>query len=548
MDVSILAWLAHRARPPTVARVPRAIVLAAVAFGLVSLVSAALSGPLAPISIHAATRTVLFLLFFLSVADLVREATEARALLAAALAGGAVSAAIGLLAVMRGTSIGLLGHGQDFGVGGIPRISGTFDYPTTAAMGWELAALGGIALLAGHRRALRGAALAAIAVVAVALLLTLSRGAVLGAICGLATVAAFGLASGRRRPAVASAAIAIGLPAVMLAANLALGLPLARLLTDGEYPLYGATYRAPATMQVAPGAAIRVPIEVTNTGESTWRTDGRSPVRLSYHWMRANRDRIATGGARTPLPGPVAPGASVSLTARLQTPDEPGTYLLAWDLVHERVAWFSERGAGAAATQVTVDPRFAQPVIGSGTAGPVEVWRYDIRVPTRAELWAAALRMVADAPAIGVGPGLFRLTYGEYLGWARWDVRTHANDLYLEVASTTGLVGLASLLALLVASLARPVAALRRDGRTLAATAWYAVVAVLAASVAFLVHGVVDHFLGFAPTALLFMGMLGIGVGLASGIRAAPTGAAPRDGPSTRASRVADDAPRLAGA
>ena len=51
--------------------------------------------------------------------------------------------------------------------------------------------------------------------------------------------------------------------------------------------------------------------------------------------------------------------------------------------------------------------------------------------------------MIRDAPLLGVGPGTFRLRYGTYLGWPEWDERIHANNTYLEIGATTGIVGLA---------------------------------------------------------------------------------------------------------
>ena len=46
----------------------------------------------------------------------------------------------------------------------------------------------------------------------------------------------------------------------------------------------------------------------------------------------------------------------------------------------------------------------------------------------------------------------FRLVYGDYLGLEAWDRRVHANDMYLEVLSGTGVLGLLALLWLIVAS------------------------------------------------------------------------------------------------
>src|SRR5207249_1996096 len=107
----------------------------------------------------------------------------------------------------------------------------------------------------------------------------------------------------------------------------------------------------------------------------------------------------------------------------------------------------------------------------------------------RASLWQAAVRMFLDH-LFGVGPDNYRLEYGKYLGASRWDTRVYSNNLYLELLTGSGILGLAAFVLIL---------AVREWG----ADAPSLVVAV------FLVHGLVDVFLMTTPIYFAFWIMMG---------------------------------------
>ncbi|WP_367138412.1 O-antigen ligase family protein [Saccharothrix sp. HUAS TT1] len=91
-------------------------------------------------------------------------------------------------------------------------------------------------------------------------------------------------------------------------------------------------------------------------------------------------------------------------------------------------------------------------------AGPVldralreKVYIAETNVDTRELRWQAAARMVADHPALGVGPGGFRAGYPAASHNAEIDEQTPvAHNMYLEVAAELGLPGFALFAALLV--------------------------------------------------------------------------------------------------
>jgi O-antigen ligase len=128
-------------------------------------------------------------------------------------------------------------------------------------------------------------------------------------------------------------------------------------------------------------------------------------------------------------------------------------------------------------------------------------------VPSRWDLWRAALRMFHARPLLGIGPDNFRLLKWKYMDIPKGDDTILANSLYLEFLACSGLVGFLSLgwllLELGLAVARRSAAALSPAEQQLA---WFGV-AFLAS---FLAHGTVDYFLKFTPTFLLFWIVMGV--------------------------------------
>jgi phosphoglycerol transferase MdoB-like AlkP superfamily enzyme len=88
------------------------------------------------------------------------------------------------------------------------------------------------------------------------------------------------------------------------------------------------------------GSSIQVPIVLRNDGAETW--DPERAYALSYHWRARDGGVIDWEGLRTALPIPVPPGEQLSMQARVVIPDQPGEYLLQWDVVEEGVRWMTD--------------------------------------------------------------------------------------------------------------------------------------------------------------------------------------------------------------
>ena len=110
--------------------------------------------------------------------------------------------------------------------------------------------------------------------------------------------------------------------------------------------------------EVAPqaGAVEPVELELENTGSLPWR----GQLFVSYHWLDARDNPIHWDGIRTPAPD-LAPGERSTVVANVRAPIPPGRYRLAFDLVAEFRAWFSELGSAMLVRDVDVSPRRGEP-------------------------------------------------------------------------------------------------------------------------------------------------------------------------------------------
>lgn len=121
-------------------------------------------------------------------------------------------------------------------------------------------------------------------------------------------------------------------------------------------------------------------------------------------------------------------------------------------------------------------------------------------VGNRAELWRAAFFFIRHHPLLGIGTGNFELDLPEA---GLYGVRTHANSWYLQAFAEGGVVLLAATIAWIVAT----IRALMHD---IGASPWR--LAAFAATIALVVHGVVDDLVFYPKVAETWIGLIGLGV------------------------------------
>jgi len=271
-----------------------------------------------------------------------------------------------------------------------------------------------------------------------------------------------------------------------------------RLVTESDADWYGAAYQAPAALQVRSNQARTVDLEVRNEGRITWTNSGNHPFALGYRWLSDDGNGVLDiPPAEVRLTHEVQPGETIRLQADVSVPDLPaGSYRLDWGMLQRDVLQFYERGWADAETRVVVENP-------TGGIMPAVTPRDDGEAPWvmgRLDLWSAALHLTATHPLFGLGPDNFRHFYGAEFGLEAWDERIGVNNLYLEVLADLGVLGLAAYLWIVIEPL-------RSVARRLDDPLFLGIALALGA---FLIHGLLDSFLAFAPTVLLFWLLLGL--------------------------------------
>jgi hypothetical protein len=99
-----------------------------------------------------------------------------------------------------------------------------------------------------------------------------------------------------------------------------------------------------------------VRVDVENAGALRWAPG----TFLSYHWLDGLNNPIMWDGIRTDAPL-LAPGERTTVVADVRAPIPPGRYRLAFDMVAELRAWFSELGSPMLAQDVDVAARGGEP-------------------------------------------------------------------------------------------------------------------------------------------------------------------------------------------
>jgi hypothetical protein len=377
-------------------------------------------------------------------------------------------------------------------VGGQLRATSTLFYPTITSMYLEVVFALGLIWIASSRLAFAALVLAGAGIIA-----TFTRAGLVTMTISLLTYG--GIAYLKRRQWGHEHTKLAALAAVLIALVMLSRSPqmlVSRMSNELSQDWYGATYDVPATVTLRPDSFNDIPVTLSNRGWLTWESDRVPSFALSYHWLLIDTEEVVIyDGLRTPFPQPVDPGAKIQVQARVRAPGYPGTYLLVWDVVQEHRTWLSLEGVFPGRTIAKVEGDAVTAPLPTRGRMPTE----NMRMP-RAVLWSTAIDVVRDHPVLGIGPDNFRLLYGSRLGLGAWDTRVHTNNTYLEILVGLGLVGLVPLVWLLFAGVRSTVAVVSRS----TGDAVPLIGATTAACLAIAAHGVVDSFLTFTSTYVVF--------------------------------------------
>jgi hypothetical protein len=448
------------------------------------------------------------ILLFAVVANAARSERLARTLVAVLLGAAAIVGAIAVLELAQVPFVldGLKAFRPGFHVvGGQLRATSTLFYPTITSMYLEVVFALGLMWITSHPTggtASSRLAFAALVLTGAGIIATFTR-------AGLMTIAISVLAYGgviyfkrgwgsEHRRLAALAVILIALVMVSRSPQMLVS----RMSNELSQDWYGAAYEVPETLTLRPGSFNDVPIALANRGWLTWQSSQAPSFAVSYHWLSAETEELVIyDGLRTPFPQPVDPGGEIELLARVRAPGYPGTYLLVWDVVQEHRTWLSLEGVLPARTIAKVEGEAVTPPLPTRGRMPAVT----MRIP-RSVLWATALDMSREHPVLGIGPDNYRLTHGPRLGLAAWDTRVHTNNTYLEILVGTGVAGFAALLWLLFAGARSTLALIAKS----TSTSLPFIAATTAACLAIAAHGMVDSFLTFTSTYVVFATAAGL--------------------------------------
>ena len=85
-----------------------------------------------------------------------------------------------------------------------------------------------------------------------------------------------------------------------------------------------------------------IKIEITNTSDFIWQSDGKNPVRVGYHYYGQDVDYSEyDNNSRTAFPNDVEPGETVTVEVLINDITNKGIYVVQIDLVLEGYSWFS---------------------------------------------------------------------------------------------------------------------------------------------------------------------------------------------------------------
>jgi Domain of unknown function (DUF4915) len=99
------------------------------------------------------------------------------------------------------------------------------------------------------------------------------------------------------------------------------------------------------------GASALLEVEVRNLGQAVLASIPPFPIQVAYRWRRMGSQGIS-GEGRAVLTSPLAPQESGVVALYVDVPVHPGRYELHIDVVQENVAWFGDRDATSARTQL----------------------------------------------------------------------------------------------------------------------------------------------------------------------------------------------------
>jgi len=96
---------------------------------------------------------------------------------------------------------------------------------------------------------------------------------------------------------------------------------------------------------VLEGERFKIHFKIENLGRGLWTSRGQYPTLFSYHLLDEQGNCLKYDNLRFPLPKKVKPSQNIEMAITLRSPLEAGKYILEFDLLKEKLAWFKDYGS-----------------------------------------------------------------------------------------------------------------------------------------------------------------------------------------------------------
>jgi SAM-dependent methyltransferase len=138
-------------------------------------------------------------------------------------------------------------------------------------------------------------------------------------------------------------------------------MPLAAGIMDEALPESGFSAQirlGTSSLTANTGSPVKLRVTVKNLSAVTWPSPARiphCPIALGNHWLDAAGATLTLDDVRAILDHDLEPMQETEMDLLVNTPAEPGNYILELDMVQEAIAWFGDKGSEVARVDARID-------------------------------------------------------------------------------------------------------------------------------------------------------------------------------------------------
>jgi SAM-dependent methyltransferase len=198
-----------------------------------------------------------------------------------------------------------------------------------------------------------------------------------------------------------------------------------RHMEDAAYRAQLEVHGLPASLPVGERADVLVAIK--NVSQITWDQSLVGPLRVGNHWLSESGEMLVQDDGRTLLSTVIRPHVPMQVSVSVQAPGESGRFICEFDIVHEGISWFADKGSRSFRQVIdVVHGDVATPnVTANGTVHVVAMPHIDLELPPAenfevGEFPMAGVHRDAVLELIGASKGRVFHIEGDERGGHEW--------------------------------------------------------------------------------------------------------------------------------